>query len=97
MAMSLLSLAIGKSVSLDLAMTGEITLMGYVLHVGGIKEKVIGARIANIHKLILPEGNQKDYEELPEYLKKGMDVHFVSHFMKAVQVTLGLENWMKES
>jgi ATP-dependent Lon protease len=61
-------------------MTGEITLTGHVLPVGGIREKVIAARRQGIHELILPEANRGDYEELPDYLREGMIVHFAKHF-----------------
>ena len=61
-------------------MTGEITLTGQVLPVGGIREKVIAARRQSIFELILPEANRGDYEELPDYLKQGMTLHFASRF-----------------
>ena len=61
-------------------MTGELTLTGRVLPVGGIREKVIGARRAGLKELILPAENQRDFDEMPDYLKKGLRVSFVSHF-----------------
>ncbi len=79
-ASALLSLARQQPPRSGLAMTGEITLTGHVLPVGGIREKVIAARRQSIHELILPEANRGDYEELPEYLRDGMTVHFASHF-----------------
>jgi ATP-dependent Lon protease len=54
-------------------MTGELTLTGVVLPVGGIREKVIAARRVGIRELILPEGNRKDVEELPRYLREGYE------------------------
>ena len=51
-----------------------------MLPVGGIREKVIAARRQGIHELILPDANQGDYEELPDYLKQGMTIHFATHF-----------------
>eukprot|EP00931_Biecheleriopsis_adriatica_P042947 TRINITY_DN2450_c0_g1_i1.p1 TRINITY_DN2450_c0_g1~~TRINITY_DN2450_c0_g1_i1.p1 ORF type:complete len:997 (-),score=250.97 TRINITY_DN2450_c0_g1_i1:27-2981(-) len=80
MATALLSLALDKSVRADLAMTGELTLMGKVLKVGGIKEKVIAARREKVHTLLLPRQNEADYSELKEYLRAGMTAHFVDHF-----------------
>lgn len=79
MATALLSLAKGKGVR-PLAMTGELTLTGHVLPVGGIREKVIAARRSDIHELILPKANQRDFDELPEYLREGMTVHFAGHY-----------------
>ena len=79
-ASALLSLARQQPPRSGLAMTGEITLTGHVLPVGGIREKVIAARRQSIHELILPEANRGDYEELPAYLRDGMTVHFASHF-----------------
>ena len=79
-ASALLSLAREQAPREGLAMTGEITLTGQVLPVGGIREKVIAARRQAIYELILPEANRGDYEELPDYLTKGMTIHFASHF-----------------
>ena len=76
-AMSLLSLFLGKPVRADVAMTGEITLRGRVLPVGGIKEKVLAAHRAGIHTVILPKWNEKDMSEVPEMAKKGMKFFFV--------------------
>jgi ATP-dependent Lon protease len=59
----------------DVAMTGEITLRGKVLSVGGVKEKVMAAQRANIKTVVLPEGNRKDLSEVPEDVKKGL--HFI--------------------
>jgi len=80
MASALISLAGNKPVAQSLAMTGEISLTGRVLKVGGIKEKTIAARRMKIRKLLLPEGNRGDYEELPEYVKEGLVVQFVSAY-----------------
>ncbi|SDT97970.1 endopeptidase La [Halopseudomonas salegens] len=86
MASALLSLARNQAPRKDLAMTGELTLSGQVLAVGGIREKVIAARRQKIHSLILPEANRGDYEELPDYLKEGMQVHFASHFRQVAKL-----------
>ena len=77
MATALISLARGIKPA-NIAMTGELTLTGRVLAVGGIREKVIAARRQGISELVLPEDNRRDYDELPEYIKSGMTVHFAS-------------------
>ncbi|WP_297527415.1 endopeptidase La [Thiohalobacter sp.] len=80
MATALLSLARRRRVLRNLAMTGELTLTGQVLPVGGIKEKVIAARRSGVKTLILPEANRGDYEEVPEHIRKGLTVHFAKHY-----------------
>ncbi len=80
MATALVSLIQGKPARQGLAMTGELTLTGRVLPIGGVREKVIAARRAGLVSLIFPEGNRKDYEELPDYLRKGLCVRFADHF-----------------
>ncbi|HEX9948634.1 MAG TPA: S16 family serine protease, partial [Thermodesulfobacteriota bacterium] len=67
----------GRPVRNDVAMTGEITLSGLVLPVGGIKEKILAAKAAGIKKVILPARNRGDVEEIEEELKKGMEFVFV--------------------
>jgi ATP-dependent Lon protease len=61
-------------------MTGELTLTGQVLPVGGIREKVIAARRAKISELILPEANRGDFDDLPVHIRKGLKVHFAEHY-----------------
>jgi ATP-dependent Lon protease len=80
MATALISMIIGKPVREGLAMTGELTLTGHVLPIGGVKEKVIAARRAGLKVLIFPDANQKDFDELPAYLKKGLKVHFARRY-----------------
>ncbi|MDA0788665.1 MAG: endopeptidase La [Proteobacteria bacterium] len=89
MATSLLSLAMDKTLKRDLAMTGELTLTGRVLPVGGIREKVIAAKRAGINELILPADNERDYDEMPAYLKKGMKVHFVADYSEVASLCFG--------
>ncbi len=86
MASALLSLARNQAPKQDVAMTGEITLTGQVLPVGGIREKVIAARRQSIFELILPEANRGDYEELPDYLKQGMTIHFAARYADVAKV-----------
>jgi ATP-dependent Lon protease len=88
MATALLSLARGGKIARPLAMTGELTLTGQVLAVGGIREKVIAARRNKITELILPEANRGDYEELPAHISKGLTAHFVSHFRDVAKLVL---------
>merc|ERR1719214_542248 len=75
MTTSLLSFAMNKPVRNNLAMTGEITLTGKVLPVGGIKEKTIAAKRSGVNTIILPADNRKDFEELQDYIKADIDVH----------------------
>jgi ATP-dependent Lon protease len=88
MLVSLASLYAGRPVRKDIAMTGEITLRGDVLPVGGIKEKVIAAVRAGITDIILPHLNEKDVAELPENVKKGITFHLVQGIEEALDVAL---------
>ncbi|WP_321329626.1 endopeptidase La [uncultured Ilyobacter sp.] len=85
MALALYSLAKGKAVRKDVAMTGELTLTGKVLPIGGIREKTIAARRVGIFDLIIPKDNRKDYERLPDYIKEGVKVHFVDYFEDVIR------------
>lgn len=86
MATALISLLLEVPIRQDLAMTGELTLTGMVLPVGGIKEKLIAARRSGCKVLIFPKDNFRDYEELPDYLKKGLDVHFVERYEEVYRI-----------
>jgi ATP-dependent Lon protease len=77
---ALLSLLLKKPVRENLGMTGELTLTGRILPIGGLKEKLIAARRSKVNVLIFPKENLRDYDELPEYLKKGLEVHFVEYY-----------------
>jgi len=72
LATALASLALGKPVSEDVAMTGEITLTGQVLPIGGVREKVLAAQRAEITTVILPKENEPDLEDLPREVRKQM-------------------------
>ncbi len=85
---ALTSLLTGRKVKKQLAMTGEITLRGAVLPVGGIKEKVLAAYRVGIKTVILPEWNRKDLEDIPADVQKKMTFHFVSDMMDALHLTL---------
>jgi len=78
-ASALLSLARNRPVR-RIAMTGEITLTGEVFPIGGVREKLIAARRAGIKEIVLPEDNRGEFEEVPEHVRKGLTVHFASHF-----------------
>ncbi|WP_024873020.1 endopeptidase La [Tolumonas lignilytica] len=80
MASALLSLALNRAPVKGYAMTGELTLTGHVLAIGGVREKVIAAKRLGIHQIIVPEANRGDVEELPDYVKEGMSFHFASHY-----------------
>uniref|UniRef100_A0A1I7UG91 Lon protease homolog, mitochondrial n=1 Tax=Caenorhabditis tropicalis TaxID=1561998 RepID=A0A1I7UG91_9PELO len=77
---SLLSLALNRSVVQDMAMTGEISLTGKVLPVGGIREKIIAARRVGAKRVFLPAENRRDFDDLPEFMKSELDIRFVSHY-----------------
>lgn len=89
MTTALVSMITGKPVRKKLAMTGEFTLSGRVLPIGGVKEKTIAARRSGIKTIIFPDGNRKDFEELPAYLKKGLKVHFVHDYDDVYAVAFG--------
>jgi len=85
---SLVSLLTDKPVKSKLAMTGEITLRGNVLPVGGIKEKVTAAHRAGIRSIILPNANKRDLEEIPENIKKDLSFHFAKEVMDVIKVAI---------
>lgn len=86
MASALLSLALNRAPEKGFAMTGELTLTGHVLAIGGIREKVIAAKRQTIHQLIVPEANRGDVEELPDYIREGVTFHFASHYRDVARV-----------
>ncbi|MEO0338851.1 MAG: endopeptidase La [Bacteroidota bacterium] len=88
MALALYSLATNRPVKNDLGMTGELTLTGKVLPIGGVKEKTLGAKRVGISTLIFPADNQSDWEELPGYIKEGIEAHFVDYFDDVLSVAL---------
>jgi ATP-dependent Lon protease len=88
MALALYSLATNQMVRGDVAMTGELSLTGKVLPVGGIKEKVLAAKRAGIKTIILPWQNEKDLKEVPERHRKGMKFYPVRHFDEVLGIAL---------
>jgi len=88
MFVALVSLLTNVPIRNDVAMTGEITLRGLVLPVGGIKEKVLAANRAGIKTVILPRKNEKDLEEIPERIRKEMNFKFVQRMDEAIELAL---------
>jgi ATP-dependent Lon protease len=85
---ALVSLLTHKKIQEDLAMTGEITLRGQVLPVGGVKEKVLAAHRAGIKTIIMPSWNKKDLEDIPEKVKKEIHFYFVDKMMNVLKIAL---------
>lgn len=85
-ATALVSLATGKAINRPLAMTGEITLTGEVLPVGGIKEKIIAARRTGIEEIILPDGCMPDFKKLPDHIKTGITFHFAKKYKDVFKI-----------
>jgi ATP-dependent Lon protease len=85
---SLVSLLLGKPTRPDVAMTGEITLRGLVLPIGGLKEKILAAKQAGIKTVILPARNKKDIPEVPPEAKKNMRFKFVKNTGEALKIAL---------
>lgn len=88
-ATALFSLIMNQPIKNDLGMTGELTLTGKVLPIGGVKEKVIAARRSKLNALIFPKDNQRDVEELAPYIKKGFQFHFVEYYEEVFRVAFG--------
>ena len=85
---AIVSLLTGIPVKNRVAMTGEITLRGNVLPVGGVKEKITAAHRAGIKTIILPDHNRKDLEEIPNHIKKDLDFHFAKEMMDVTDFAL---------
>ena len=71
-----------------MAMTGEITLRGKVLPIGGLKEKLLAAHRHGINEVIIPKDNQKDLPDIPEYIRNLMKLHFVDHMDEVLKIAL---------
>ncbi len=85
-ASSLYSLATGKIIRPGIAMTGELTLSGRILPVGGIKEKLIASKRARLKEIIMPQDNEKDLLEIPAYIKRNLKFHFVKEMNEALEI-----------
>jgi ATP-dependent Lon protease len=88
MFMALTSLMTDRTIRNDTAMTGEISLRGLVLPVGGIKEKVVAAHRAGITRVMLPARNRKDYDDIPEEARKGLEFIWLERVEEAVTASL---------
>jgi len=88
MATALVSALTGIPVRSDVAMTGEITLRGRVLPIGGLREKSLAALRARIYTVIAPEQNKKDLEEIPKHIRRRLDFQFVKHMDEVLKLAL---------
>ncbi len=91
MFVALASLLTGRTVERDLAMTGEISLRGLVLPIGGVKEKVLAAMHAGIRTVMLPARNKKDFEEVPEEARETLEFVWIENVQQALERSIGLE------
>jgi ATP-dependent Lon protease len=101
MATALASALMGRPVRRDIAMTGEITLRGRVLPIGGVKEKVIAAHRAGIYEVILPAENEPDLDDIPDHVREQMQFHLVRHMDEVLPLALAhgerLEDRLKDA
>ena len=88
MTTAMASIYTGLPARSDIAMTGEVTLAGLVLPIGGVKEKVLAARRAGIHRVILPQGNKKDLRDLPDHVRQEMQFHFVDRVEQVLSIVI---------
>lgn len=85
MATAMLSAVIGRPVKAKVAMTGEITLRGRVLPIGGLKEKILAAKMAHIKIVLVPDKNRPDIAELSKEITKGLTIVFVKHMSEVLE------------
>jgi ATP-dependent Lon protease len=88
MVTAMVSALLKTPVRKDVAMTGEVTLRGKVLPIGGVKEKILAAHRAGIKEVILPKENEKDLEDIPPYVQRDLKFHFVSHMDEVLHLAL---------
>eukprot|EP00742_Colponemidia_sp_Colp-10_P008667 GILJ01009402.1.p1 GENE.GILJ01009402.1~~GILJ01009402.1.p1 ORF type:complete len:942 (+),score=162.96 GILJ01009402.1:294-2828(+) len=91
MVSSLLSLALNKPIRNEVAMTGEITLNGKVCAIGGLREKIIAAKREGYSHIVVPALNKKDWDELPDFIRNGVNVHFVTVYSEIYRIIFGEE------
>jgi ATP-dependent Lon protease len=85
MATTFVSLLTGKKIKPHLAMTGELSLTGQVLPIGGLREKTVAAKRNKIKTIIIPKANERDLEEIPEYIKQGLKFIPVTDVMQVIE------------
>jgi len=89
LATSLLSLALDKPVKNNVGMTGELSLTGRVLRIGGLREKVVAAKRSGCNTLFFPAENRKDWNELPDFVRAEIEVHFIANYKDLFDIVLG--------
>jgi ATP-dependent Lon protease len=89
---AIVSALIGKSVRRDVAMTGEITLRGRVLPIGGLKEKILAAHRGNITHILIPQDNEKDLKEIPDKILNSLKITLVDHMDGVLKASLVLDD-----
>jgi ATP-dependent Lon protease len=89
MACAVYSLVTNRPIKEKIAMTGELTLTGMVMPIGGVKEKMIASQRVNVQQVLLPKDNQEDFELLPDHIKEGITPHFVSTFDEVKKICFG--------
>ena len=92
MATAMLSAVTGKKVLAKVAMTGEITLRGRVLPIGGLKEKILAAKMAHIQKVLVPEKNRPDISELSKEITRGLEIVYVKTMEDVLAQAFAPEN-----
>ncbi|EGC37209.1 hypothetical protein DICPUDRAFT_30635 [Dictyostelium purpureum] len=97
MATSLLSLALNEPVLNDLGMTGELTITGKVITIGGVKEKTIAAKRSGLKSIIIPTNNQTSFEELPDYIKNGIDVKYAKEYKDVFEIAFPNKKYLLEN
>jgi ATP-dependent Lon protease len=85
---AILSVLTGKPINRRVAMTGEITLRGDVMPIGGLKEKALAAKLAGVHTVIIPKLNRRDLSEIPATITDGLTFHFVDHMDEVLKLAL---------
>lgn len=83
---ALISLALGKPIPNNFGMTGEISLNGKIMKIGGVREKILAAKREGLRQIIMPGGNKADVDELQGYVKEGVEFHFVNHYEDAMKI-----------
>lgn len=87
-AAAIISVLTGRAVDRSVAMTGEITLRGEILAIGGLKEKILAAKSAGVQRVIVPKLNERDLSEIPRHLRVNLSLHFVEHMDEVLQLAL---------